>query len=276
MNVDMLKDKLKKHIEYDEYSEALNTVAELVKAGCQDGEVMYWAAYSYFMCGDYDRCASWLDNTLEFAPDHVAARILLARLCILEDKIDSGLAIFDFILENYEQKLSEDQNDEVSEILDYYGRSYRDKIKEEFPYIAAFLNMAPPPAPKVAPQAATVNAPAAASPEPVAAPVPAPQEAAAASPSALDEMRTILVSKSLSVKEKVRLLNVFAGGYFAAVDFKTAASFLNTAAELDPGDAMTLKNLAVLAHAMGRRDEAFAFAAKLPETDFALIAELMR
>lgn len=267
-NATELKLKLRKHMEREEYGEVLNTAAELVELDDKDPTMMYDVAYSYFMMGEYERSATWVDHTLQFAPDHVDARILLARLCILEDKIESGLAIFDFILQHYATNLTEEQTEEVTEILDYYGRSYTDTIKQKFPYVAVFLELPDAKLPEVAP-----TEPSVATPTQAPAAVPSGDSA---DTTALEEMRQIMAPTARPVREKVRLLNMFAGGYFANGELKTAASFLNTALELDPGDVSTLRNLAVLAHAMGRRDDAFAYAAKLPETDFVLLSELNR
>ena len=93
---------VRQHFEAGEYAETINALAELVQAGGHDAESLYMGAYSYFMTGDYLRAASMVQNVLTFDPNHVAARILLARVCILEDRADDGLAIFDFVLEHYE------------------------------------------------------------------------------------------------------------------------------------------------------------------------------
>ena len=95
--------------EKGEYADVINTLAEIVQAKQQTAEDLYKGAYSYFMIGDYTRAAGLVTTVLNAAPDHVAARILLARVCILEDRIDDGLAIFDFIFEHYENRLTEEQ-----------------------------------------------------------------------------------------------------------------------------------------------------------------------
>ena len=79
--------------EKGEYADVINTLAEIVQAKQQTAEDLYKGAYSYFMIGDYTRAAGLVTTVLNAAPDHVAARILLARVCILEDRIDDGLAI---------------------------------------------------------------------------------------------------------------------------------------------------------------------------------------
>ena len=75
-----LKKKMQEQMAAEEYAPAIETMAELAKLQCMDPEVMYRGAYAYFMLGDYDRAANWINNTLTYAPQHVPARILLARL----------------------------------------------------------------------------------------------------------------------------------------------------------------------------------------------------
>ena len=311
---------VRQHFEAGEYAETLNALAELVQAGGHDAESLYMGAYSYFMTGDYIRAASMVQNVLSFDPNHIAARILLARVCILEDRADDGLAIFDFVIEHYEGKLTQQQREDVEDILEYYGRNEGDRLATDFPHVAAFLGIkaedAPGPEPATAvpePPEVPVNEPApqAAAPEPPApaAPVnePAPktatpepetrateapasapdiedvtkpeeateQAAAEALPDTQDKINEILAN-NLSLLEKVRVLNAFAGASFVADALEDAEAYLRAALEIDGTDAGAIRNLAVLLHAMGAQDKALAVAAKLPETDFLLLDVLRR
>ena len=56
--------KLFRQIEEEAYSEALDTLVELVQKKSVSPQAMYAGAYAYFMMGDYDRAANWIDNTL--------------------------------------------------------------------------------------------------------------------------------------------------------------------------------------------------------------------
>ncbi len=282
---------VRQHFEAGEYAETLNALAELVQAGGHDAESLYMGAYSYFMTGDYIRAASMVQNVLSFDPNHIAARILLARVCILEDRADDGLAIFDFVIEHYEGKLTQQQREDVEDILEYYGRNEGDRLQEDFPHVAAFLGIEedaePAPALKQTapepetPVAAPVSAPAT---QPTAPAAPAPEAEAPAGvedvaeateelPDVQDKINEILAN-NLSLLEKVRVLNAFAGASFVADALEDAESYLRAALEIDGTDAGTIRNLAVLLHAMGAQDKALAVAAKLPETDFLLLAHL--
>ncbi len=139
-NIEMEK-KLAEQKENSDYAGMIETLAELVKGKDIKPEFMYDAAYAYFMLGDYERAATWAGNTLTYDQGNVPVRILLARLCILQERTDDGLAIFDFVLKNDMNELTDDEKEEIEEITEFYGRTERDKIVRSFPSIAAFLGI---------------------------------------------------------------------------------------------------------------------------------------
>lgn len=136
-----IEQKLLSEIEQEAYSDALNTLAELAEKGTVSPAAMYAGAYAYFMLGDYERAATWIDNTLRFAPGHVAARILLARLCILQEKIDAGLSIFELLTDKFLAGMSDEEKDEVESLSGFYGRNEPERIRKEFPHLAKFLRL---------------------------------------------------------------------------------------------------------------------------------------
>lgn len=135
------EEKLKKQMAAEQYAEAIETLAELVKGNDIKPEFMYDAAYAYFMVGDYERAGQWINNTLTYEPGNIPVRILLARLLILQEREDDGLAIFDFVLDKGLASLTEEQKDEIEEIVEFYGRSEREKVQRNYPHIAAFLKL---------------------------------------------------------------------------------------------------------------------------------------
>ena len=135
------EEKLKKQMVAGQYAEAIETLAELVKGNDIKPEFMYDAAYAYFMVGDYERAGQWINNTLTYEPGNIPVRILLARLLILQEREDDGLAIFDFLLDKGLASLTEEQKDEIEEIVEFYGRSEREKVQRNYPHIAAFLKL---------------------------------------------------------------------------------------------------------------------------------------
>lgn len=308
-----LTTRLKENFEAEEYGEALNILAEMIDQKIYDPDSMYRGAACYFMTGDYKRAISWLDNTLRFEPHHIAARLLLARICILEDRTQDGLAIYDFVLEHYEQALQPEQREDMQDILEYYVQQDKERVCRDFPYVAAFMHLAEQPqaAEKTASAAEAtdtaqpvaeaqgadvtagirVQAAAKTAAVEVQAELPVQPQAPAASATeparetkaesaggeaAFDAAAKIaeVMAAGASVVERLKMLNAFAGGCFMADDYAGAKACLTAALQLDAHDDETLRNLAVLASAQGEAEKALQFASAMSYTDFALLQVL--
>ena len=120
---EVFAEKIKQQMAAADYGGALETLAASISAEVYDAGCMYEGACAYFMLGDYTRAAQWVQNTLQYAPDHAAARLLLARICILEDRVEDGLAIFEFVLAHEATQLTQQQREDMEDILAYYGKS---------------------------------------------------------------------------------------------------------------------------------------------------------
>lgn len=275
-----LHTQMMKLIEDEEYAEALNVLAQMIEKKIYDPELMYQGANCYFMTGDYERAIQWLDNTLQFEPNHVAARLLLARICILEDRAKDGLAIYDFILEHYLSALQPEQREDVADILEYYVRNESDMIRQDFPYIARFMQLedeAETSAVEVSVQSADQI------------PIAGLKTDDEAIQTETDEVETVENQQSeddvqqkiqqvqqmdVSVMDKIHVLNVFAGGSFCADEYEAAQQFLAAALKLDMHQDETLRNLAMLASSMGESEKALEYAAAMSSTDFVLLQVL--
>ncbi|MBP5199361.1 MAG: CDC27 family protein [Schwartzia sp.] len=338
--------KLFRQIEEESYSDALDTLVELVQKKSVSPQAMYAGAYAYFMMGDYDRSAKWIDNTLRYAPNHVAARILLARLCILQEKVDAGLAIFDLLTDKFLDGLSDDERDEIETIAGFYGRNESEKVKRDYPHLAAFLHVGEdeeeagtsdmaesvsglklpsfeeektaepqvsssadekqqtqkPEAGKsalevlrslkakidarmhgedaAAVQSSTAAGTSAGTTDLNMGTETADNEAresfsqpcvdSGISGEARDRLKEICEGKH-PIAEKVRLLNSFAGGYYAQGNMQDAELFLTEALKFDETDEQLLRNLAVLLAEKGDKDKAFQVAARMRQTNFLLL-----
>ena len=302
---EVFAEKIKQQMAAADYGGALETLAASISAEVYDAGCMYEGACAYFMLGDYTRAAQWVQNTLQYAPDHAAARLLLARICILEDRVEDGLAIFEFVLAHEAAQLTQQQREDMEDILAYYGKSEASLVRK-YPHVAAFLHVeaeedaenvdeAPSAAAALAAEAGetavltaieTENVPAAqpvaeagSTEQPAAEEMPEASERTKAAPEAADaaaaehQLAEILAGKA-GVAQKVHTLNAFAGGFFVARDYELAQRYLSEALQLDTASAETLRNLAVLAHVQGDDDRALKFASALPETDFLLLASL--
>lgn len=114
-----LKRKMKAQYQAGEYVEAMDTMAELAERKKMDPEIMYMGASCYFMTGDYERAAKWVNNTLAYDPQNIAARLLLARLCFVDDKSEDGFNILTFVVESYAGGIRDEENKILLEMLEY-------------------------------------------------------------------------------------------------------------------------------------------------------------
>lgn len=272
MSAEEMKRELVGQMEDEEYGEALGTVAAMIEKGIRDADAFYDAAYSYFMSGDYERATEWVDNTLRLAPEHVKARILLARICLLQERASDGLAIFEFVLKNYAAALSAEDREDLSEVLDYYGATKEDEIRAGYPAIARFLQMAGAAPAGFQPLAQQVQ-------HIETQPVQSVQPTQPAGQEADDEAEALrlaqeILGKDVALSEKVRLLNSFAGGFFLAGSFAAAKSLLKQALAIDARDERTLANMGYTLAALGERDTALELAAMMQTPDFGLLSAL--
>lgn len=275
-----LQQKMMQLVENENYADALNVLAELIEKKIYDSESMYQGANCYFMLGDYERSIQWLNNTLQFEPNHVDARLLLARVCILEERAKDGLAIYDFILEHYLPALQPEQREDVADILEYYARNESDMIRQEFPYIARFMKL----------KDEAELSPAETSAQPADQIPIAGLEAADGTiqaeivedesvetkqdEEAVQQKIQQVQQMDASVMDKIHVLNVLAGASFCADDYAAAHEFLAAALKLDMHQDETLRNLAMLAHSMGEPEKALEYAAGMSSTDFVLLQAL--
>lgn len=80
-----------------------------------------------------------------------------------------------------------------------------------------------------------------------------------------------IVAKGISMQEKVRLLNIFAGACYQSDDYQSAFDLLAAALQLDCADGATLKNIAYTCMAAGEQEQVLEYTAKLPVVDFGLL-----
>ena len=316
-----------------EYEDALEALEKLLEAGCRDVQYIYQGAMSYFMIGDYTRATEWVSNTLSFDPAHMDARILLARICIVEDRAEDGLAILEFVLENWRDVLRQEQQDTLDDILGYYAKYEMEKLQQHYPQIAAYCQKEQSagdaslvaenetetveenlvtdeqqPEPKedgLAAAAANMRSlmqkvKAAEQRETVSPMVASPAESIeqnrpmdddvkdtiqdtvedAADRAAEDVVgkaqsaKAEILQKQVSLIEKIKLLNTFAGAYFYENQLDAAGLLLDAALELDAFQTETLRNMVYTKLAQGEAEAAMQYAARMSMPDFGLLQAL--
>lgn len=249
-----LKMKLTSQMDGLYYAEALETLAELLGKKCYEPQVLYQGAQAYFYLGDYERAASWVENTLYYDPQHVEARLLLAKICLLEDRIEDAMALYTFVLRNYGDSLSRNDLEQIKEGADYTWRTDRQWLADKYPLVANLWE-------KQNEEKEQEKAEIAASPN-------------ADMPAAGSIVEQIM-GKDASLLAKINLFNAFAGSYLLARDYAATEELLAKALELDAHHQQTLTNMAVLFKMQGDEEKALVCAAKLPQTDFRLLKLLM-
>ncbi|WP_037354236.1 CDC27 family protein [Selenomonas sp. FC4001] len=238
-----LKSNLQELFAKRQYSEVINELAELISKKCYDADAMYAGAYSYYMLGDNERAVVWAENTLKFAPTHLPVRILLARLCFHTDKLDSGFALLEYVLQHGKENLSDDETEMIRQLVLENSFGNEAEIARDYPVLSQYL------------------------PSKF---VPKQQELAESEQDSLAE----ICASHASVKEKIGLLNRFAGGFYVSNELLQAERYLEKALAYDEQDEMTIRNMVVLQKALGNLEKAQAIAAKLPITDFVLLSHL--
>lgn len=304
-----LKAKMKNQVDDCKYTEAMDIMAELASKKLMDSEIMYMGAYCYMMTGDNERAVKWISNILSYEPNNVKARILLARICIMEDRTDEALQILAMVINNLQNKMDEEDNQELEEILEYYRYSEPEMLIEKYPVIAKFVGLevpemqeeAVPAEEEPAVDEATARAKAAvaklrallnskkqeeqtAAPAQAAVPEVQPQpveekvecETNATSEDSVDvnAISQQIMSKPVSVKDKIKLFNTFAAGCYVSGDYQSAFDLLSGALTLDSSDPMIIKNLAYVCAAAGENEQAMEFVSKLPMVDFGLLKNI--
>ena len=274
----------------EEYAKVLEILAELIQAKDVKPDLLYKGAYSYFMLGDYERAAQWVNNTLSYNQNHVEARILLARLCFMQNRHEDGLSIYDFLVENYRQTMTMEQKEQIMDSSEYYVRREADKLRRDYPNLAEFLQVGTEPVKNAEPVKEESSAGSALSAlQRLKAKLQAVQakNEQADDKAKLEELpmqnaengehgqieRQIdeINSRSCSLREKVQLFNKFAAAQYAAADFQGAEAYLKAALQLDAGDCQSIRNMAMVQSALGEPVKAQALAASLPEADFVLL-----
>lgn len=254
-HINALKDKLNQQVRDMSYADALDTLAELIGKKCYEPDIIYQGAQIYFQMGDYERAASWVNNTLHYAPQHLEARLLLAKICVLEDRLDDAMALYSFVLKNYQTVLTAKHYEEIKEGTDYTWRTDREWLLGNYPLVANLWNEKEPQKLEKGKSEST-------------------DQVNNDDVSAADIVKQVF-GKEVSLIEKVQMLNKFAGGYFVAKDFANTQLLLEKALEIDSHNTKTLTNLAILAKMQGDMDKALAYVARMPEVDFVILQKIM-
>lgn len=348
-----LKHDMQQFMESEDYTAAMDVMAEMAANKQMDGEIMYWGAQCYFFTGDFERAEKWVNNALNNGYNSAGLKMLLATLCMADERNEDAFKLCEVVLTEGIEGMSKQDQEIFDNFMDNIRYGY-DELASKYPKVSEYLQKK---------QADTeVNSPVnklkeilkgkkieEAKPQQVdvqeevkTEPEEAPSEDKAQA--ALARLRQLLsknkeqgveennevqkpvestiiseavqekeeitpeiqqveepqpiveesdnvqqnevekvdvsdtlakiAAKEISLVEKVRLINVFAGVCYQQGDYQSAFDLLSAALKLDGQDAPTLKNIAYTCLSAGEQEQALSFAAKLPVVDFALLYAL--
>ncbi len=348
-----LKHDMQQFMEAEDYTAAMDVMAEMAANKQMDGEIMYWGAQCYFFTGDFERAEKWVSNALNNGYNGVGLKILLATLCMTEERTEDAFKLCEAVLTEGIEGMSKQDQEIFDNFMDNISYGY-DELVAQYPNISEYLQKkqadkeinspvnklkeilkgkemkeAEPQQAKVQedvkneleeapsedkaqaalarlrqllsknkeqgveennevqkPVESTIISEAVQekdeitpeiqqveSPQPIVEESDNVQQNEVEKVDVSDTLSKI-VAKEISLVEKVRLINVFAGVCYQQGDYQSAFDLLSAALELDDQDAATLKNIAYTCLSAGEQEQAMSFAAKLPVVDFALLYAL--
>lgn len=251
----IMKAEITELLAKEKYVEVIEELAKMIQAKCYDADTMYAGAFSYFMLGDYKRASDWVNNTLIYDPQNINVRILLARLCFLEDRVNDGLAVCNFVMQYYSNNLNDEQQHDLEDLVSMYIDD--DGVdKTIYPYLLTMIN-----------DDATIDT----------------TEEAAASPLVKEADSKIIVldiakakcqeimQQQLALTDKVKLLNSFAASFYLDKDFASAELLLAEALRIDMKNDATLRNMVMTQLRLGNIAKAKKFATEMTMADFILL-----
>lgn len=357
-----LKHDMQQFMEAEDYAAAMDVMAEMAANKQMDGEIMYWGAQCYFFTGDFERAEKWVNNALNNGYNNRGLKMLLATLCMSEERNEDAFKLCEVVLTEGIEGMSQQEQEIFDNFMDNISYGY-DELMSKYPKISEYfqkkqadtevnspvnklkeilkgkeMKEAEPQQAKVQEEVKT---------EPEEAPSEDKAQAALArlrqllsknkdseekqvveevnkvqepaettitreviAPGAVQDKEEIIpeiqcveenqpvveeyddvqqneadkvdvsdtlakiAAKEISLVEKVRLINVFAGVCYQQGDYQSAFDLLSAALELDGQDAASLKNIAYTCLSAGEQEQAMSFAAKLPVVDFALLYAL--
>ena len=295
-----LKKKMKAQFEEEKYVEAMDTMAEIAEHKKMDPEIMFMGATCYFMTGDTERATKWINNTLAYDPQNVGARILLGRICFIENKAEEGFEVLNFVVDNQQGAMSEKNKEQLMEILKYCNDNMKDDMTKHQTLVNYFKENGGERMATLLVQASENEATATGESKAKAAvdrlkallhkskgqqniqqtvqekaKDPAPKADSnkvvnEAIETATEFMNKVM-SSNISLREKIQSLNNYASGLYLNNDFEGSLKLLKKALELDSCDPFVLRNIAYVCVAMKDKDKALDFAKALPMMDFGLL-----
>ncbi|MGL5271777.1 MAG: hypothetical protein ACRC7I_14830 [Selenomonadaceae bacterium] len=267
-----LKQKVKVLQAEGKYEDGLITVIELFNLGCQDVDVIFAAAQFYFMANDYERSNIWINKLLDMDPGNIEARVLLVKICVLLGREQDALDIMEVILKVNENNLKYHLKMQMEELLEVYKLTKLDIIKVKYPHIKSFLNidetnelkMVNSTVPDIKVKIVSLRKDFEQQQDQGVTIEKTENKSA-------QEIINEILNKKISLQEKIKLCNSFAGAYYYENRLSDAELMLKKIIDLDEKNSSAYRNLSFIEIARGNKIKAQKYADKLPLADFSLL-----
>lgn len=133
-----LKHDMQQFMEAEDYTAAMDVMAEMAANKQMDGEIMYWGAQCYFFTGDFERAEKWVNNALNNGYNGVGLKMLLATLCMTEERNEDAFKLCDVVLTEGIEGMSKQDQEIFDNFMDNISYGY-DELMSEYPKISAYF-----------------------------------------------------------------------------------------------------------------------------------------
>ena len=133
-----LKHDMQQLMAEENYVDAIDVMAEMATNRQMDGEVMYWGAQCYFMTGDFERAEKWVNNALNNGYNTAGLKMLLATLCMAEERDEEGFKLCDIALAEGMGDMTIQEKEIFDEFMENISYGYEELV-EKYPKIREYL-----------------------------------------------------------------------------------------------------------------------------------------
>ena len=133
-----LKHDMQQFMEAEDYTAAMDVMAEMAANKQMDGEIMYWGAQCYFFTGDFERAEKWVNNALNNGYNSVGVKMLLATLCMTEERNEDAFKLCEVVLTEGIEGMSKQDQEIFDNFMNNISYGY-DELVSEHPKISAYL-----------------------------------------------------------------------------------------------------------------------------------------
>lgn len=133
-----LKHDMQQFMEAEDYTAAMDVMAEMAANKQMDGEIMYWGAQCYFFTGDFERAEKWVNNALNNGYNSGGLKMLLATLCMTEERNEDAFKLCDVVLTEGIEGMAKQDQEIFDNFMDNISYGY-DELVAQYPNISEYL-----------------------------------------------------------------------------------------------------------------------------------------